>query len=370
MYLPTKHLSDAVAVISPANKGTFVTPLHVKAENDTVTFTLIGQYTVKHQTSADTPEPFDFYVPFNAFSDVVKGMSNAGELAEITIADDGRLAIKCDSFKTRLSLNNAAEEINKFSEIPEELPNHVTLPMDVITAVKDMFYASSSAEYQVAFGNVVLDPIEDGVRVIATDGFRLAYRELGLPNVLDSKVLLPRLHIPAITKTFADNNVVMTLLNGNKPDAERPTHAAFNNGKTVLICGLSGSTFPDYERVIPADFVNEFTVDADDFSAVVKRMELLSDANTNNRVDIGLDGMMLSLSTNSSNGEAADVLPVQDVTGAACQWAFNSTYLLDSLHQFKGQTVRIKFSGTTSPTLITGDNVGEIAMIVPLRVEK
>lgn len=380
IYIPTKFLADAMSIISPAAKGSLVSPLHVKTDSDGILLRLYGQYGVAHRIKADIESPLEFHVNFHTFSDVVKALFNAGELVALSLADDERLELSCGTFKPRLSLlSDEHKAANQFMGMPtlDTLEPHITLQDDsVLAAMNDVLYASSSQEYQAIFRGVLLDPQANGVRVVATDGFRMAYKELNLGIQFPKKVVLNRAFVGAIAKTFADDpSVNVMFVSGGgvgalnvTPTLERPSRVVFATDNTLLMVELMEGTFPDYERVIPADFVSEFDVAADDFADITKRVLLLSDTHANNRVDLGLlEGGNLTLTAESSSGEASDEAKVDDMSGSAGAWAFNGAYLTDALQQFRGANVRVKFSGSTSPALIEPEDKQSLAMVVPLR---
>jgi len=311
------------------------------------------------------------------FGDVVKALSNAGELVTMKVSDDNHLELACGTFKPRLSLlSDDHANIQYLSGLPElgVLESHITLAdANVFGAMNHVLYSTAVNEYQAIFRGVLLDPKDSGVRVVATDGFRMAYQQLELPMAFPYKAVISRTFVSAIAKTFAEaTNISMTFVSyagdGVMATLERPTRIVIATNSTLMMVELMEGTFPDYERVIPADFVSEFDVTVDDFADVVKRVRLLSDGNSNNRVDLGLlEGGSLTLTAESSSGEAADEATVDDMTGNAGAWAFNGSYLTDALNQFRGERVRVKFSGATSPALLEPEDKESLAMVVPLR---
>jgi DNA polymerase-3 subunit beta len=381
IHIPNKPLAEAMSIITPAAKGSSISPLHVKAAGDGVLFRLYGQYGIAHKVKADVEAPLEFYVNVHTFGDVVRALGKAGELTALSLADDNRLELSCGTFKPRLSLlSDEYGAANQLVGMPElgALESHTTLPDDaVLAAMNDVLYASSAQEYQAVFRGVLLDPQADGVRVVATDGFRMAYKELALDTTFPYKAILSRALVPAVAKTFADAtsiNVTFVSSGGDvgvldvTPTLKRPSQVVFATDKTLLMVELMEGSFPDYERVIPADFVSEFDVAADDFADVTKRVLLLSDTHANNRVDLGLlEGGNLTLTAESSSGEASDEAAVDGMSGNAGAWAFNGSYLTDALQQFRGQNVRVKFSGATSPALFQPEGEQSLAMVVPLR---
>ena len=130
---------------------------------------------------------------------------------------------------------------------------------------------------------------------------------------------------------------------------------------------MEGS-FPDYHRVIPKSFPISIGVEAQAVADAVARVAVMADKTANNRVDLFVKEGSLRITAEGSYGRAQEALEVsQEGSDPEIALAYNAKYLADALAPLAGK-LQLRFSGTTTPSLVTSqDDPNYLAMIVPLR---
>ena len=349
-------------------------------------------------------------VPALPLAQVVRSLPGSASVLEVEL---GRVELSLAAATRCLAQGAKATFQTRFSVAePEGFPEPVfPEPMlalkaqDLLQALTHVRYAASNEEYRAVFRGIQLEFSERGLRAVASDGYRLALYDLELPN-LEGELPQCRLVVPARS---VDEMVRVLKAAGGGSEASRGEPQEVGLGFTDGVLGLSlnplplGSTtqaassevasrtehledlegplavqmavrlmegeFPDYERVIPKEFVLEAEAEAEALKESLKRVSVLADRQ-NHRVDLFFEENQLTLRAEGDYGKGQEELPVR-LSGPPMTVSFNARYLLDALGPTEG-TVRLGLSGTQTPAVIQeggeGAQSGYLAVVVPLRV--
>ena len=201
------------------------------------------------------------------------------------------------------------------------------------------------------------------LRVVATDGHRLACAESPLPEGAEKLegVIIPRKSVLEIRKLLDDasiDNVKMAL-------SENKVRISFED--ITLTSKLIDGTFPDYERVIPTDNDKILEVNVKELAAAVDRVSVVTERSRGIRMITDTNHVTIAAS-NAELGNATEELEaVYDKE--PIDTGYNFRYLLDILAQIKGENVRFSLSGNATATVIndTSDN-SAIYVLMPMRI--
>src|SRR5687767_12650148 len=118
--------------------------------------------------------------------------------------------------------------------------------------------------------NGLLMVVEEGqLRLVATDGHRLAYAATELGGKLPrQEVIVPRKTVLELSKLLADNDEEVNI-------EISATQAAFRFGAVELVSKLIDGKFPDYTRVIPTGHKNKLTADREALRQALQRAAIL-----------------------------------------------------------------------------------------------
>ncbi|MEM7737374.1 MAG: DNA polymerase III subunit beta [Deinococcota bacterium] len=372
IHLPKKHLADVLGHIERIVPARSSTPglnlVHMALSTET---DVSSQWQVSFQgsnmdmdieavlnvTTEDGASPLNgtlhVAVPAHMFGQIVRVLP--GELVELEFSDQ-EVKISSGSFATSLQQADASgvPEL-QFPETYDGLVSAATLT----AALGHVRYAAAVAEYQAIFRGVKLELRDGHSRAIATDGFRLAYYHTESSSGLSTDAVIPAKGVDEIGKLLGDGDVRVHLAD---------SQVSLATGHYRLNVKLMEGTFPDYERVIPADFVVSMTVDGKQLSDTVRRVALMADQNANNRVDLFLNDGTLQITAEGGYGRSQEALTVaQEGSESQIALAYNANYLVDALAPVSGD-MRVSFSGTTSPSLLSSlQDPSYLAMVVPLR---
>ena len=269
----------------------------------------------------------------------------------------------------RARFNLATLPRDDFPMIAEsDLPTSFNLPGETLAEIIDKTrFAISTEETRYYLNGIYLHAAKrDGVdvlRAVATDGHRLASVEVPLPDGAAGMpgVIVPRKTVGEVRKLIDEttDDVAIAL-------SETKIRISFDDG--VLTSKLIDGTFPDYERVIPADNDKIMEVDRQSFADAVDRVSAISSEKSRS-VKLVLSGTNLVLSASSpESGSATEELEVS-YESDAMEIGFNSRYLLDITQQIEGDRAQFVMSDAASPTIVreVGD-ASALYVLMPMRV--
>ncbi len=292
-------------------------------------------------------------LPAQVFGQVIRALP--GELVELSV-EANELDVRSGNYATKLQLSDA--ENNLEISFPDEYKG--TIKGNVFAkALSRVRYAAAVADYQAIFRGIKLEFNDAKVRTVATDGFRLAYYNIEESTGLQGDIVIPARSVEELTKILGEEEAKLELNNNQ---------LSVQTGYYTLNMKLMEGQFPDYEKVIPSQFLVSITLDNKALLETVTRVAVMADKTTNNRVDVLVKDGSIQINAEGGYGRAQEVIEVaQEGSEPQIALAYNSKYLEDALKNMEGE-VRLSFSGTTSPSLLrTSRDPNYLAMIVPLR---
>ncbi|MEI7443558.1 MAG: DNA polymerase III subunit beta [Burkholderiales bacterium] len=255
---------------------------------------------------------------------------------------------------------------------PEEFPTlapaaatgaSITMPQKQLKHLFAMVhFAMAQQDIRYYLNGLLLVVDGTDVRVVATDGHRLAYCAASLGSDHGrSDVIVPRKTVTELQRLLADSDEPVTI------DLAQ-NQIRFRFGEVDLLSKLVEGKFPDYQRVIPQGYRKAIVLERPVFADALKRASILtSDKFKGVRFTLSPDALKVQ-TTNAEQEEAIEELDV-DYAGDALDIGFNVTYLLDVLDNLKTEQVKVEFGDANSSALISvpGDD-GFKYVVMPMRI--
>ena len=222
-------------------------------------------------------------------------------------------------------------------------------------------YAMAQQDIRYYLNGVLLLIEEDQIRLIATDGHRLAYVSAKLETSYNKhEVILSRKTVNELSKLLTDNeeNTVLEI-------AEKQIRITFSN--ILLTSKIIDGKFPDYERVIPK-YTNHLLLNRLNILQALQRAAILSNEKFRGVRFVLTEKSLRIISSNSEQEEAQEEIE-NDYHGPALDIGFNVNYLLDGLNSTSSESVTFSFGDPNSSILITvaGDNDYKY-VVMPMRI--
>ena len=200
------------------------------------------------------------------------------------------------------------------------------------------------------------------LRLVATDGHRLAFSSLELPASLPRhEAIVPRKTVLELTKLLTDTEDEVRI-------ELSATQAAFSFGAIDLVSKLVDGKFPDYTRVIPAQHKNRLRTGREPLRQALQRAAILSNEKFRGVRWVLSDGSLKIISSNADQEEAQEELEVS-YSGDALDIGFNVNYLLDVLNNVPGAELECAFGDSSSSALISyAAEKGFKYVVMPMRI--
>jgi DNA polymerase-3 subunit beta len=202
------------------------------------------------------------------------------------------------------------------------------------------------------------------LRLVATDGHRLAWTEFAASSILPEE--LPSIIIPR--QSIGEIKALATEAKGDDLSLEISTTGLRCTGRDVEFhTKLVDGTFPDYQRVIPDQHDCQFTTTSAALSAAVTRCASLGDNTHGVKLEISKGTAQLSRN-HPDAGSISDEIDVE-LTNKPAATGFNSAYMLEALHALGSQSVEIEFT-PGAPILLRdpADRDGHMQVVMAMRV--
>jgi DNA polymerase-3 subunit beta len=285
----------------------------------------------------------------------------------IHLSKKGDLGIEVASGKSRFRVvgMNPAEfptlpQVSSKDEIPIEADEFEEM-------IAKTFYAASTDETRYTLNGLYLvrTPNGDkaGLRVVATDGHRLAYaeREIGGKWNLPKGIILPRKGVAEVKNLIGSGE-------GNLSVAIDERAIVFRRGKISLTVRLIEGDFPNYEQVIPKKSEKIVSVDRSLLMGAMRRASIMtSDQARGVRLNFGT-GLVEVSASHPDLGEASEEIPI-DYKGATFQVGFNPRYFLDVLSVLEDEKLVLELKDEISPCVIRSEfDRGFLALVMPMRI--
>jgi len=291
--------------------------------------------------------------------DILRALPESGDVT-LTLANK-RMTVQ--SGKSRFALQTlAAEEFPTVAQA-EHYNAKVTLPQKTLKHLFNMVHFSMAQQDIRYYLNGLL-LVVDGKNVIAvaTDGHRLAFCQIETDqNFTRQEVIIPRKTILELQRLLEDleNPVDLEIANNQ---------VKFRFDDIELISKLVEGKFPDYTRVIPKGYKNNFTIDRETLLRSLQRAAIMTSDKFKGVRCIIAPGSLKISSTNADQEEAMEELEI-DYGGDSVDIGFNVTYLLDVLNNLKCDNVNIALGDANSSALITvPDNADFKYVVMPMRI--
>jgi DNA polymerase III subunit beta len=233
--------------------------------------------------------------------------------------------------------------------------------VDVGDAFRQVVRAASTDEARVVLTGVLIAAEDTGIKMVATDSYRLAVRDLPQSSMLESgqKVLIPGRAL----------NEVQRLLGGSEELKVRlgTREAVFESGSTRLTTRLIEGEYPNYRNLLPTSAPNQIIVGRDDLLDALRRVKILARDTTPVRLKLAADQLTLNAVTQDI-GNASEHLDAK-YSGQEMEIAFNPDYLFAGVEATEGEEISLSVTDPGKPAVVRGVGHDEyLYLLMPVRI--
>lgn len=270
---------------------------------------------------------------------------------QVSLVQDGSHArLTAGKFTSRLQTQDAED----FPRLPLPEGDAILIPGDVLRQMsRRTRYATKDSDPRYQLNGVLLDCTETYVRMVATDGSRMAMATLprngGAPL---TAMLLPA--ALKILEGLSGDGVVQCLKQENT--------ISFQVGPHRLSTRVIDGQFPNYEQIIPTGNTHVATINRAALIAALRRVGLAS-GRQQTTVFVVNDTALTLTSTSAEIGEAQEELPAE-YAGPPIRICLSWRFLLDFLETATGDTITLALKDPLTQVLLK-DGTEFVGVVMP-----
>jgi len=294
------------------------------------------------------------------FGDIIRKLPNA----EVTVTlEDGNIIIKC--------MNSQFSIIGLSAEEFPNIKNAETTEEDIIFdkyILKEMIrktsFAASVDESKGVITGILIELLNDGVNMVAIDGYRMAITRENMVNVKEKNVIISAKIMNEISKILSEANEeeenVKIMLNDKR--------AIFVIGSIKVVLRLLDGEFIRYKDVLPKESKIKLRVNKGDLMESIERASLLSKEGKNNLIKLSIKDTILTITSKSEEGNVKEEVIITK-EGEDLDIGFNAKYVLDVLKSIDDEEIYMYFNTSITPCLVepVEGNAFEY-LILPVRI--
>lgn len=229
-------------------------------------------------------------------------------------------------------------------------------------ALKQVVRAASRDDLRQTLTGVLLTAHGSGLRMVATDSYRLAVRDLpgvsmvpeGQRMLVAAKGLIEVQRLAGagdLEVVFGDRDVV------------------FRTAKDVEITArLIDGQFPNYEQLIPSGYPNRMVVNRAALLEALDRVQIVGQNNDGTSVRLSMSADVLELSMTADAGSAQEVLEPVSFTGTELTAAFNPVFLREGIDAVTTDEVALDTIDPLKPATLRGSGDDDfLYLLMPVR---
>ena len=302
-----------------------------------------------------TIEEGSITIPAKRFSDIIKELPNG----EVTIYAKKNNQIDIEGEKCRFKLVGLPkEEFPKFPEFDNK--ENIRIDQKVFKKMlKLTSFAVSHEESRYILNGVLIEVEDDLIRLVATDGRRLAKIESNLIVKVKKllNVILPTKAIQEINRNLTEEGEVSITIGKNQ--------ILFDINNVLIATRIIEGEFPNYKQVIPKESPIKINIKTESLLSAIRRANLLTTPDFQVvKFEVFKDKLIISKST-PDVGESREEIGI-NYKGNEFIIGFNPQYLIDFLKNIEEDIIDLELLGVNEPAVIRIDKY--IYLTLPMRI--
>jgi DNA polymerase III subunit beta len=336
-----KSIQKVQAVVERKNALPLLSNVRIVAEKDAIEMNATDlEVGIRDTIAVDVADTGSITVSAKKLYEVLKELPE--ENLTFKVEDNFWISISCGSSKFKL-VGMSDEDFPRLPDFEES--NFIPVSSDILDMLtRKSVYAVSHDENRRVLNGVFFTVSGDMVRMVATDGHRLAYVESPNQTQLpEFEIIIPQKGVREIQRMISSG--IEELHFGIMEN-----HVVFKVENEMVLTRLVDGKFPDYTKVIPETCDTEIQFDKDSLYNSLRRVSLFSDLKVRG-VKFEVDSKRLQISASTPEyGEAKDQLPIE-YDGDAFSVGFNVNYVLELLRTVDSEIVVMKIGDPSGPII-------------------
>jgi DNA polymerase III subunit beta len=311
---------------------------------------------------ASAGEAGEVTVPARKLLDICKSLPE-GSAIDFS-AKDNKVSVKSGRSRFTLSTLPARE----FPSVEDSIGTHqITLRQGQLKRLIDRTgFAMAQQDVRYYLNGMLWElDSKQGLRVVATDGHRLAMCTLAEKVKVNgeggTQVILPRKGVLELARLLMDDAADIAIIIGRN-------HIRAMTDDFTFTSKLVDGKFPDYQRVLPRSPDKIVQGSRQELRQAFTRTAILSNEKYRG-VRLKMTKNTLNIVANNPEQEEAEETVSVEYSGEALEIGFNVSYLLDVLAVLSGDQVKLSLADPNSSALLEESEAGDsLYVVMPMRL--
>lgn len=316
---------------------------------------------VSTEVTADVDTQGAVTIPAKKLAEIVRELPSAP--VKLSASGEQKITLECSRSRFKL-LGLPRDEFPSFPAVRFEESWRIRSG-ELQKLISHTAFAASTEESRPILNGVLWELRPDYMRMVATNGHRLAKMEIPITSAgaPSGDLIVPPKALEQIRRLFpADEDLEI---------ARGDNHLGFRSPFTAVYTRLIEGPYPNYEQVIPKDNDHIALADKNALSGALKRMSVIASDQTH-RIRMSFNAGMLKFSVQTPDlGEAQDEMPIS-FEGDPLDIGFNASYLLEILRYLPTDEVRMTFKAPERAATLEpvgwSDAAKYLCLVMPLRL--
>lgn len=355
-------VQTAFNAISNRNTLPILSNFLLEATKEGLRFTATDLEVSIHCTvPAEVSSPGSVTVPAKRLLDIVRELPEKD--VTLKLGENNNVTLNCE--KSVFKLNGLPKD--EYPVLPKSKKDEgVNLSQQVLSdMIKKTIFSVSTDETRYVLNGVLFNIDDALIRMVATDGHRLALLENTLTKPFHSKInhIVPSKALQELNKILVGEGEVNIQLHENQ--------IIFSMPQIILMSRLIEGQFPNYEQVVPKTSDRSVRCTTESLASATRRVGLMA-SDKSNSVKYTFSRSSLTISANTPEvGEAQEEIDVTN-SGENLTVAFNGRYILDVLKNLGSSDCVIELTSNLNPGVFKPgtkqDKSNYLCVIMPMRV--
>lgn len=316
------------------------------------------------EVAAEHDQTLAYAIPARKLTDICKALASDAEVS-LTF-QDSKVTLRAGRGRYVLSTLSAEDYPTITTEEDVTTDQFHVEQASLRHLLDKTAFAMAQQDVRYYLNGLLLTFQPECIRVVATDGHRLAMAEAALAHNIqdDTQLIIPRKAITELGRLLSKDEEASAQIDFSHH------YLRIDLGGTVFTTKLIEGQFPDYESIVPEEQnADLLRADRDQLRQVLARTAVLSAMEKFCSTHFHLKKDQLCLQVNNTENDEAEEQLVVEYGGKLLDMGFNVAYIQDVLNVLDTQQVEMVITGADSSVLIRPVGTdGYRYIVMPMRL--
>ncbi len=295
--------------------------------------------TVVTKTNAKIEKSGGVCVPAKLFMEFV---STLPEAQVDCVYKDGSLLVNCGGYEATIPC--VAKE--EFPPIPEtKKGKEISIPKaTLLSSLESVLFSAATDEGRPVLTGIKIKKTNEGVLMVATDGYRLSLKRVAVSLGEETDVIIPARALFEVVRVGQEEKKDDAVLFKKIDESQ----LGFFIGNTEVYTRIIDGEYPNFEKILPKNHTTKAVIHKGVFEKATKSVALFARDNAN-IIKIHIEEGKLAISANTPQVGQNTVEIETETEGEGGEIAFNSRFVLDFLSHFNEEKVTFEMTGSLNP---------------------